>query len=57
MPSESDCFELMRHSLEDKNCHFEVTSKLSIGVIGFEPTTPGSQNQCSSQTELHPEIN
>ncbi len=26
-----------------------------VGATGFEPTTPGSQNQCSSQTELRPE--
>ncbi len=27
-----------------------------VGVRGFEPPTPGSQNRCSNQTEPHPEI-
>lgn len=26
-----------------------------LGVRGFEPPTPSSQNWCSSQAELHPD--
>ncbi len=27
----------------------------SIGVAGFEPTTPCSQSRCANRTALHPE--
>lgn len=33
---------------------WEMKIKPKIGVIGFEPTAPSSQNWCSSQAELHP---
>ena len=26
-----------------------------VGVIGFEPTAPSSQNWCANQAALHPE--
>lgn len=25
-----------------------------VGMVGFEPTTPGTQNQCAGQAALHP---
>ena len=27
---------------------------LSVGVAGFEPTTPCSQSRCANRTALHP---
>src|SRR5215472_13517292 len=27
-----------------------------VGVTGFEPATPASRTQCSSQAELHPDL-
>ncbi len=27
----------------------------SVGVAGFEPTTPCSQSRCANRTALHPE--
>ena len=29
---------------------------LSVGVAGFEPTTPCSQSRCANRTALHPEV-
>ena len=28
---------------------------LTVGVAGFEPTTPCSQSRCANRTALHPE--
>ena len=28
----------------------------SVGVAGFEPTTPCSQSRCANRTALHPEV-
>ncbi len=32
----------------------KTARKLVVGVTGFEPATPASRTQCSSQAELHP---
>ena len=29
---------------------------LTVGVAGFEPTTPCSQSRCANRTALHPEL-
>jgi hypothetical protein len=29
---------------------------LSVGVAGFEPTTPCSQSRCANRTALHPVV-
>ena len=28
----------------------------SVGVAGFEPTTPCCQSRCANRTALHPEV-
>ena len=28
----------------------------SVGVVGFEPTTPWSQTRCANRTALYPEL-
>ena len=39
-----------------KELHFHVTPWFStVGVKGFEPSTPCSQSRCANRTALHPE--
>ena len=43
----------MKYTNEKKS--YITVTLFSVGVAGFEPTTPCSQSRCANRTALHPE--